>query len=175
MRRRALFASLVAASLLFVAAFGSVVQAKSDHRTVQMLDNCDPVTFNAVLGDGACVRPGGGLTFDKLVARLVADGRVASWRFSPSHLKLAAGGTVTANNRGGETHSFTEVAAFGGSCFPEINDLLGTSPVPECADPAVFGTFVPAGASLATDALPAGTHLFQCVIHPWQRTTVQAG
>jgi hypothetical protein len=174
MPRRALLASL-AASLLLVAAFGSVVHAKSDQRSVQILDNCDPVTFNAVLGDGACVRPGGGLTFDKLVARLVADGRVASWRFSPSHLKTGAGGIVTANNRGGETHSFTEVAAFGGSCFQEINDLLGTSPVPECANPAVFGTFVPAGGSLATAPLPAGTHLFQCVIHPWQRTTVNAG
>jgi plastocyanin len=174
MPRRALLASL-AASLLLVGAFGSVVQAKSDHRTVQMLDNCDPVTFNAALGDGACVRTGGGLTFDKLVARMMADGEVKAWRFSPSHLKLVAGGTVTANNRGGETHSFTEVAAYGGSCFPEVNAILGTTPVPECANPAVFDTFVLAGESRTTTPLGAGTHRFQCVIHPWQRTTVAAG
>jgi plastocyanin len=175
MHSRALVASL-AASLLLVVAFGSVVQAKSDHRTVQILDNCDPATFNAALNNPtACIRPGGGITFDKFVARVVADGEVAAWRFSPSQLKIAAGATVTANNRGGVTHTFTEVAAFGGSCSPFINGLLGTSPPAGCGTPAFNATFIPAGGSRTTSPLATGTHLFQCVIHPWQQTTVEAG
>jgi plastocyanin len=176
MPRRALLTSLAAVSLLFVAAFGSVVQAKSDHRTVQVLDNCDPATFNLALNNPtACVRPGGGITFDKFRERLIADGEVKAWRFSPSQLKIAAGGVITANNRGGVTHTFTEVAAYGGSCSAFINGLLGTTPLPECAAGGVAATSILAGESRATPALPAGTHLFQCLIHPWQRTTVQAG
>ena len=176
MSRRVLLASL-SASLLMAMAFGSVSLAKADHRTVQILDNCDAASFNAVLGPGACVRPGGGTTFEKLVERLLAKGSVEAWRFSPGQVKLGAGGTITAMNRGGEFHTFTEVAAFGGGCVADLNALLGLTPVPECAGaPGIFGaTGVAPGGTLETAPLAAGTHRFQCIIHPWQRTTVTAG
>ncbi len=95
---------------------------------------------------------------------------------APEHLKVAAAGTVTAINRGGEFHTFAEVAEFGGGCVDEINALLGLTPVAECAAaPGIFfETGVPAGASLETAPLAEGTHRFQCLIHPWQRTTVDA-
>jgi plastocyanin len=165
----------VVISVLLLLAFATMVAAKPGSRPVQILDNCDPASFNAMLGEGACVREGG-LTFDKFIEHLLRKGDVASWRFSPGHLKTSAGGTVTAINRGGEFHTFTEVAQFGGGCIEELNALLGLSPVAECAGfPGIFFTTgVPPGASLETDPLSEGTHRFQCLIHPWQRTTVEA-
>ena len=65
------------------------------------------------------------------------------------------------------------MAAFGGGCVPPINAEMGLSPIPECADPSLFGTTgVPPGATLAVGPLDSGTYLFQCLIHPWQRSTV---
>jgi len=111
-----------------------------------------------------------------LIERLAAHQAPASWRFAPSLVRLPAGGSVDAVNRGGEFHTFTEVAAFGGGCVGEINALLGLTPVAECQDPSVFGTTGAApGQSVSTGSLPAGTHLFECLIHPWMRATVRAG
>jgi hypothetical protein len=106
--------------------------AGASHRSVQILDDCDAETFNAVLGEGACVKDGG-VTFDEFIEQLITMGEAPAWRFAPEHLKLNAGGTVTASNRGGELHTFSEVAAFGGGCVAELNELLGLEPVPECA------------------------------------------
>jgi hypothetical protein len=150
----------------------SAASAGASHRSVQILDACDPATFNAALGDGACVRKGGGVKFDKFIDQLVTKGEAPAWRFSPGQLKLDAGGTITARNTGGEFHTFSEVAAFGGGCIPEINELLGLEPVPECSIGDIFATTgVPPGASLTTEPLAAGEHQFMCLIHPWQRTT----
>jgi plastocyanin len=103
-------------------------------------------------------------------------GTAPAWRFASTHVKVEAGGVVEAYNRGGEFHTFTEVAEFGGGCVSDLNDLLGLTPVPECANPALFGTTGAApGGSTETGALPAGTHKFMCLIHPWMRTTVEAG
>jgi hypothetical protein len=171
--RHALIA--VAGATLATLLLVSAASADSSNRRVQILDACDPATFNAVLGDGACVRKGGGVKFEKFVDQLITKGEAPAWRFSPAQLKLDAAGTITARNRGGEFHTFSEVAEFGGGCIPEINELLGLEPVPECAIPDIFATTgVPPGASLTTAPLAAGEHLFQCLIHPWQRTTVEA-
>jgi plastocyanin len=164
-----------AGAVLATLTLGTASWADAGNRNVQILDACDPETFNAALGEGACVRRGGGVTLDRFVDQLLSQGRAPAWRFSPGHLKLEAGGTVTARNRGGEFHTFSEVAAFGGGCVPEINELLGLEPVPECSIPDIFETTgVPPGASLRTESLGAGTHRFMCLIHPWQRTTVGA-
>jgi plastocyanin len=169
MRPRSLISGLALVSILILA-FTSTALAAPQQRIVLIRDNCDGPTFNAAIGPGTCIR-NGGLTFDAFFARL-SSGGAASWRFSPSRASVQAGGTVLAVNRGGETHSFTEVAAYGGGCVPPINEAMGLSPVPECEDPASFATFIPAGGSLTTGALSAGTHRFQCLIHPWQRSTI---
>jgi hypothetical protein len=52
---------------------------------------------------------------------------------SPEKLSIDAGGTITAVNRGGEDHTFSDVAEFGGGCIQDVNDLVGLDPVPECA------------------------------------------
>jgi plastocyanin len=171
-------ALLVAVSaLLALLSVPSGAAAGADHRNVQILDACDPETFNAALGPGSCVRKGGGVTLDRFIGQLLRKGEAPAWRFSPARLKLDAGGTITARNRGGEFHTFSEVAEFGGGCIAELNALLGLDSVPECAGfpGGVFGaTGVPPGGARTTDELGAGVHRFMCLIHPWQRTTAVA-
>ena len=163
-------------ALLATLAVASAGWAGAGHRNVQILDACDPETFNEALEDPeACVRKGGGVKFDNYINQLVTKGEAPAWRFSPPQLSLDAGGTITAHNRGGEFHTFSEVVEFGGGCIPPINELLGLEPVPECGIADIFlTTGVPPGAGLTTDPLAAGTHRFQCLIHPWQRTTAEA-
>jgi hypothetical protein len=142
-----------------------------------MRDDCDPATFNAAIGPGTCVKEGS-TTFSEFIGQLLSQGRAPAWRFAPEQLKLAADGTLEAPNKGGEDHTFTEVANFGGGCIDALNDLLGLSPVPECAGfpGGAFGaTVVPAGGTLTTGALAPGIHRFECLIHPWMRTTVEVG
>ncbi|HZN87605.1 MAG TPA: hypothetical protein VFB44_01385 [Thermoleophilaceae bacterium] len=168
--------AIAIAAVISVFAFTGVASASANHRNVQILDACEPASFNAVLGDGSCVK-NGDVTFDEFIDQLLTMGEAPAWRFSPERVGLRAGGTVTATNRGGEFHTFTEVAAFGGGCVDEINELIGLTAIPECANPGpLFGaTGVPPRESLTTGALATGTHRFQCIIHPWQRTSVQAG
>jgi plastocyanin len=163
---------IASGTILATLIVASVASAGASHRNVQILDACDPTTFNAALGAGSCVRKGGGVKFDKFIDQLLTKGEAPAWRFSPGQLKLDAGGTITARNKGGEFHTFSEVAAFGGGCIPDINELLGLEPVPECSIEDIFATTgVPPGARLTTEPLAVGEHRFMCLIHPWQRTT----
>jgi hypothetical protein len=173
-RRLATLAGIVAL-LLLVPATGA--SAASATRQVQALDDCDPATFNAALGPGTCVKDGT-TTFSEFVGQLLAQGRAPAWRFAPGQLKPDAGGALQANNRGGEDHTFTQVATFGGGCIQDLNDLLGLTPVPECAGfpGGAFGaTLVPPGGTVTTAPLSPGVHRYQCLIHPWMRTTATVG
>ena len=174
-RRLATMAGLAALLLLLVPAAGA--SAASATRQVQVLDDCDPATFNAAIGPGTCVKDGT-TTFSEFIAQLLAQGRAPAWRFAPAQLNLDAGGTLAAQNRGGEDHTFTEVANFGGGCIAALNDLLGLTPVPECAGfpgGAFAATLVPPGGTVTTAPLPPGVHRYECLIHPWMRTTVTVG
>ena len=101
-------------------------------------------------------------------------GMAPAWRNAPGQLKLPAGGTIEAYNKGGEFHTFTEVANFGGGCIAEVNALVGLTPVPECANAGVLfaTTGVAPGDEVETPPLDSGVHRFECLIHPWMRTTV---
>jgi plastocyanin len=172
MRMRPLL-GLASAAVLALSAVSSA-SAASTHRQVQVLDDCDAATFNAALGDpNACVKAGG-TTFQEFISQLVAMDRAPAWRFAPQDLTLAAGGSIDAYNRGGEFHTFTEVAAFGGGCVEPLNQILGLTAVPECANAgALFvSTGIAPGGELEGTALSSGTHLFECLIHPWMRSTV---
>ena len=174
MRRLGTLAGLATVLALVLTTASSAV---SGSRQVQMLDDCEPVSFNLAVGPGTCVKDGT-TTFQEFVAGLAAQKPPAAWRFSPGHLSLAAGGTIDARNRGGEDHTFTEVANFGGGCIEFLNDLLGLAAVPECAGfpGGAFGaTLAPARGAIQTAALGPGVHRFECLIHPWMRTTVVVG
>ena len=85
-------------------------------------------------------------------------------------------GTIDANNRGGEDHTFTEVATFGGGCIGILNGLLGLTPVAECAGfpGGAFGaTLVPTRGTIEKAALSPGTHRFECLIHPWMQAKLK--
>lgn len=168
---RRLFGSL-ASALVLVLALASLTFAAAPHMRVTAKDACDGPSFNAIIGPGTCARSGG-VTFEAFVGQLTAMGEAPGWRFAPEAATLANGGSIDAYNQGGEFHTFTEVAAFGGGCVPFLNGLLGLSPVPECAIPGILGsTGIAAGGELDGAPLSSGTHRFQCLIHPWMRTTI---
>jgi plastocyanin len=174
MRRLGTLAGL-ATMLALVLATGS--SATSGSRQVEILDDCEPVSFNLAVGPGTCLK-NGTTTFQTFVGLLAAHTPPAAWRFSPTHLKVAAGGTIEGRNRGGEDHTLTEVASFGGGCIEFLNGLLGLTPVAECAGfpgGAFAATLVPARGTVETAALTPGVHRFECLIHPWMRTTVTVG
>lgn len=138
--------------------------------TFRMLDRCEPESFNAAVGPGTCVGDGK-VTFDEFIAELMKKQTHHQWRNQPSRVALQAGRDISVVNVGGETHTFTPVAEFGGGFLADLNELSGNpTPAPECLD---FGSieFVPAGATAALGDLSAGTHRFMCCIHPWMRTT----
>jgi plastocyanin len=152
----------------------------SDDVQVNMKDDCDAATFNAVIGPGTCVG-NGKTTFQDFVAQLQANGVIANrsakgWKFAPGQMEIEAGQPFTVVNKGGETHSFSPVANYGGGCVAVLNGLLGgLTPVPECGaagNQIPPATIVPAGHTLNVAGLSPGIHRFECLIHPWMRTTV---
>jgi len=142
--------------------------ASGMERLVNMKDACDPETFNAAFGPGTCVR-NGGVSLDHFIAELTRHGSVGAWHFAPPMTTARVGDTFVAVNRGGEVHTFTEVADFGGGIIPPLNDLSGNPiPAPECLV-LEDDDFVPPGATYREDVDTTGTHKFQCCIHPWMR------
>jgi hypothetical protein len=145
--------------------------AAGDAVKVFVMDRCEPESFDAAVEPGTCVRHGG-VTFDKFLARLnPKDGGHNAWRFSRGDLVVRPGQHISAINSGGEFHTFTEVANFGTGIVPELNAAL-----PPGTPPAVpVGPFngIDAGETIELRPLPTGTHLFECLIHPWMQTTAE--
>ena len=164
--------SLVAGAFTFVFVNSSSASTKGGVE-VRILDECDPATFTAVpppLGPVSCVGDGD-VTFAELVATLTpAIGGHEDWKFKPSDAKLKSGSSLHVVNRGGETHTFTEVSAFGAGIVPPLNDALPPGTLP--AVPLGPLDFIPAGGARTLTGLTPGVHMFQCMIHPWMRSTV---
>jgi plastocyanin len=179
---------LVAGGLMLAVAMLAFAQGKpdDDHRShedssrvaqVVALDECDPATFNAALGPDFCknIALGYSTTFSNLFAEAAAGTPDPNWDFEPDTLKIKEGTIVSVVDQGGEPHTFTEVANFGGGFIPPLNDRQAT--VPECAGGfsrvAVARTRILQGSSLQITGLSKGTHNFQCCIHPWMRMSVE--
>ncbi len=162
---------------LTVGALPSAADGGSRQRHIEMQDDCDPTTFNAVLGEGACVGDGD-TTFEELFESLSERDPDGHWRNHPDRTHVRKGTDLVISNTGGEFHTFTEVAKFGAGCVPEINDLLGLVGPPAADCEAAFGdprTALPPGATgtVTTHKMSAGIHRFMCVIHPWMHTKVE--
>jgi plastocyanin len=144
--------------------------------TIQLRDDCDPATFNAALGAGACRHrtSTAGVTLASFNSELGATGKVAAWQIFPPTLNVRVGDTFTLANAGGETHTYTEVNAFGGGVVPALNQASGNTTVaPECANAAVFDSSTVRSGATTTHTFDAqGTEKYQCCIHPWMRQTV---
>ncbi|MGH3042355.1 MAG: hypothetical protein ACRDNG_11580 [Gaiellaceae bacterium] len=149
-----------------------------DRLVVKIRDECDPVTFNAVLGDGACVGDGT-VTFSDFIAELAATQQVRTWRFDPRRARVEAGEKIVARNVGGEVHTFTEVAEFGPGIVPELNELVfgvPGPPLPEFQNLGPDDFIAPGGkVKLRTGkrGLDPGLHRFECAIHPWMQAAVK--
>jgi len=165
--------AVTAIALLSLTAGAGAVQGD---KKIRMYDDCEPTTFNAVLGDGACIG-NGHTTFAEFIEELEETQDAHKWRNQPSDMQLNVGRSTLIENRGGETHTFTPVAEFGGGFVPELNGISGNPvPAPECLN---FGliVFIPAGGvevgpTAGSSDLPVGSHKFQCCIHPWMRTVI---
>lgn len=169
--------SLVACCLLFT----GVVENDGRRATpaqVVALGECDPATFNLPgnVGPGFCknVALGYTMTFSQLFAEAAAGTPDPKWDFEPDTLTVNEGTPIIAVNEGGEPHTFTEVAHFGGGFIPPLNG--GEDAAPECSagfpSVAAARTRILQGSQLRVTGLSKGVHYFQCCIHPWMRMTV---
>lgn len=157
---------------------GAEDKASSAPTPVQIvaLDECDPTTFNAKIGPDFCknVALGAQTTFDELFAKAAAGTPDPNWDFEPDVLKIRKGTPLIVTDQGGEPHTFTEVAHYGGGFIGDLNH--GEETVPECAggfsNLAVARTRIVQGSHLDVIGLSKGKHLFQCCIHPWMRMEV---
>ena len=171
-----LAAGLLLSSLLLVGA----AEVENTPRVAQIvaLDECDPATFNApgAVGADFCknVALGASTKFANLFAEAAKGSPDTNWDFEPDTLTVKEGTTLSVVNQGGEPHTFTEVAKFGGGFIVPLNG--GEPVVPECAAGfsrvAVARTRILQGSTYQVIGLPKGEHLFQCCIHPWMHTTV---
>ena len=146
----------------------------TDDRTVNMMDACDHASFAAQNPPILCTR-NGGVAFGQLIAQLMDHGSAGAWHNAPSQMDAKVGLTLSAVNKGGEVHTFTKVANFGGGFVPEINGLLHLTPVPECLallTPGHDDDFILPGGTDTDDVVQSGTSLYQCCVHPWMQTVV---
>jgi hypothetical protein len=82
---------------------------------------------------------------------------------------------VRVTNAGGEGHTFTEVAAFGGGFVPFLNGVggpAGTVPLVQAGGCLASPVVVAPGNTVQIKGLSPGVHKFQCCIHPWMRAVV---
>ena len=154
---------------------------------VDVRDDCDAASFNAVLGpDGCDPRFGGDTTFQELFAavegekgdRAMKDGRLLGWRNNPV-VTVDRDESLRAVSRAGEFHSFSRVDELSGGCVDELNAPLGLplvgQPGNNCATLATaHGHPLPPGGEvrISRRELTRGENLYQCLIHPWMHTTV---
>lgn len=139
---------------------------------VNILDNCDGPSFNAAVGPGTCSRTSG-INFAQFLNLLGKHQTVSSYRFSPAGFTVHVGQNIAAVDLGGEVHTFTRVADFGGGVVPLLNTLSGNpTPAPECLT-LPGSEFLPPGATDVESVGAPGTAKFQCCIHPWMRAVAQ--
>jgi plastocyanin len=159
----------------------ATAQVNSNDPNVALVDNCDPTTFNAAIGPGTCAATNKhdttfaefiGLLFSPLAANVIGH---PAWNFAPGYISVRAGQTVRATNAGGEGHTFTEVAAFGGGFVPFLNGVggpAGTVPLVQAGGCLASPVVVAPGNTVQIKGLSPGVHKFQCCIHPWMRAVV---
>jgi plastocyanin len=182
MRHKFMFAVLLTCVGVMVAA--TIDVAAGDEREdgqaeVVLRDDCDPTDLGWNPTGGCSLRRGNvtlaefnSLRLSPLAPSLVGH---PAWWFDPNYLQVEAGVRLKVRNEGGRTHTFTEVANFGGGRVPPLNasqmNIPPLTAAPECVAAGVID--IPGGGRDVVDGLTPGNHNFQCCIHPWMRTLVK--
>ena len=175
---------ILVAECVILAGAARAIAEDSSAKAAQVvaLDECDPDTFNAALGEGgtgfchnvALAAFGYATKLDDLITKAAAGTPDPGWDFEPDSLTVHKGTALSVVNQGGEPHTFTEVSQFGGGFIEPLNH--GEATVPECAggfsNVAVARTRIVQGSRLDVTGLSKGKHLFECCIHPWMRAVV---
>ena len=176
-------------TLWFVPAPAALAQEEGAAPTpvqIVALDECDPATFNAVLPDfckNVTLAPvfHFATTFADLFKEAMQGTPDPGWDFEPDRVTIRKGTPLIVVNQGGEPHTFTEVAKFGGGFVGGPTGVGGLNggqaPVPECKggfkNVAVAKTRILQGSQTQVTNLSKGEHLFECCIHPWMRVKVE--
>jgi plastocyanin len=158
-------------SLMFLSMMGVATAHDGRHKhKILALDDCDPTDPDYAL-TGGCALKRGDVTVEEF-NELLPAGHPA-WRFDPAYIKIKEGQSLKIINRGGRTHTFTEVEEFGGGFVEQLN-TPGIEPAPECLDRAIVdaSTLQP-GDRLKIREDEAGLELHQCCIHPWMRIALR--
>lgn len=172
------FAALLVAGCALLWATRS--SASEEFVSIRMWDNCDPETFNEAIGPDTCIAGAHGTEiFPLFIQELTLDKVAGAWRFGSKRYTLLQGRNTKLDNRGGELHTFTKVAKFGGGFIPVLNELSGNPvPAPECLQPEnpenifVEAGEVEEGPVAGSATLPVGSTKVMCCVHPWMRTIV---
>ena len=176
LRVLALVALLALAATTYAAATparGSKASHNDRGKTIKIRDDCDPrdPAWNAV---GGCARKRGDVTLAEFAGENASPLSLSvvghqAWRNDPSYLEVTTDSAVRVKNAGGRSHTFTEVASFGGGTAPNPALNKGLTTAPEC--PAA--TVIAPGDSARLPKLEAGNHRFMCCFHPWMRALVK--
>src|SRR5690348_6977223 len=142
-----------------------------ENAKIAIRDDCDP-SDPGWAPTGGCLLPRGDVSFADFNSELTSPLAVSAvghqaWRNDPSYMEASPGRTIRVRNEGGRTHTFTEVAHFGGGKVPPLSPGLVTAP--EC--PTSIN--IPPGGEMTLSSLVPGNHHFQCCIHPWMRALIK--
>ena len=160
--------------ILLIATVG--VGLSTEAKLVKVRDECERVSFNSLFGDGICLKDGK-VTVGAFLDYVTKHQRHPLWAFDPQSFDLPPGKQVFLQNTGGEFHTWTKVAEFGGGFVPELN--FGQEPRPECFEEPGINNLgleageTEAGAIAGSSDLPAGEYKFMCCVHPWMRSVVR--
>jgi plastocyanin len=139
---------------------------------IDLVDYCDP-SDPGWAPTGGCLLDEGDVTLAEFNALLTSVHYASvvghpAWTVEPTYTELEeAGARIKVRNMGGRTHTFTEVADYGGGVVPSLSP--GLTMAPECA----ASVRVPPGNQFDLRISTPGLHKFQCCIHPWMRAAIR--
>jgi plastocyanin len=175
---RSLFKATGVVAVVAAAVLTFVPVAAAKPSKVLASDACSP-SFNVLFMNPTICNRNGGTPVEVFLQQLEQNKFAGAWHFSPNRINVDAGGSLTVVNRGGETHTFSEVSQFGGGgIVSQLNEILFGTPNPPTFfipdPPGQPRNFILAGdeITIGPTTLTPGTHLFMCAIHPWMEDTV---
>ena len=125
---RSIFKATGVVAVAAAAVLTFVPVAAANPSKVLASDACSP-SFNELFMDPTICTRNGGTPVEVFLQQLQQNKFAGAWHFSPKRVNVNAGDSLTVENRGGETHTFSEVSRFrGGGIVPQLNEILFGTP-----------------------------------------------